>query len=470
MRDCVHREPRLWAAGEVCLCAARPESLGSGCVHHRFVGSLVREAVFGIDAGLFVLLRGARCRTEIQESIRSVVGCLFQPVFTGTESQRELIQELVVNLAENRGVVLATRITLRPDEIIRPGTHLAADRGGGQARGIGIGDEEERSRARIEGAHGAAEVVNGIPCQAQLLGGLIVITLAIPEEGLIGQRRRLIEPGGTRQSARRTIGRILEIVRMPVEIARGRHDVEAVAVVMEIERGQSPSVHGVRLNVEGAIQRIHWLESGQRCERGWKPMHVGVLVHHAKPCIEAVSGFEEHRHRAAVGGLSALIADAGARHHEERIAGRRTRGVRRKCPCQVAGVVIAEHHHAKGQNVRTQDDVADDTGAGVGAAASGCPAGLHHVAEIIAAQVGLLGHDAHIAAKRALPVKGPLGSLEHFDVVDVEDSRIHRAGHRCIVDIKARGARGAEQVLAGDAANRDRSGVRDAGRTAAVGK
>src|SRR5262249_44716936 len=115
-----------------------------------------------------------------------------------------------------------------------------------------------------------------------------------------------------------------------------------------------------------------------------------------------------------------------------------------------------------------QHQVADEVGATVRAAAARGHAGLDHVAVTRLVQVGLPGDQAHVAAEGARAVQRALRPFQNLDAGEVDDARVERARHRGIVDVEAGSARGAEQVLPGDAANSYGTRIGDAGRTAAV--
>ena len=124
-----------------------------------------------------------------------------------------------------------------------------------------------------------------------LLGRLIVVALALPEEGLVGQRRRPRNGRGV-MICLRAVSRILQIVGVAVEVARGGDDAEAVAAIVELERGQCPAVDRVGLHIERTIQRVDRLKRGQRREGRRKSVVIGILIHHAQPRIEVLAHLE----------------------------------------------------------------------------------------------------------------------------------------------------------------------------------
>ena len=98
------------------------------------------------------------------------------------------------------------------------------------------------------------------------------------------------------------------------------------------------------------------------------------------------------------------------------------------------------------------------------------PPGFGHVADGGLIQVRLPGDEAHVTAEGAFAEQRALRSFQDLDAGEVHDARVDGARHRGIVDVEARGARRAEQVLPGDAADGNRARIGKAGRTAAVGK
>ena len=336
---------------------------------------------------------------------------------------------------------------------------------------------------REEHARGAGQVVDRIERYARLLGDLVVVVLAVPRVGLIGHGVGAVVV--VVEELLGTVARVLEVVRVAVEVAGRGYDVEAAPLVGHVQRRQCPSIEGIGLHVEGAVDRVlrnvlrvGWAVSlvrvGERREGRGEPVILGVLVHNAQAPLEIVRHFEQERERAAVARIRPLIADAGAGYGRERQRNDVADGaaLRRvgKSAREIAGVMVAERDHAQREPIGAEHDVADDAGARVRAAAARGSPCLQHVADRILGEVGLLRHQTHVAAERALAVERTLRSLEHLDVVDVEHSRIHGSGHRRVVDVEAGCARRTEQILSSDAANRDRAGFRDAGGTSAVGE
>ena len=88
------------------------------------IGHLPGERHLRIEAGLAVGLRVARLRAAVQETVRGVIGRLIQPVPATAERQCPPRRELLVDLAEDRLVLLGARIGLGPD-LARRGRGIA---------------------------------------------------------------------------------------------------------------------------------------------------------------------------------------------------------------------------------------------------------------------------------------------------------------------------------------------------------
>ena len=266
-------------------------------------------------------LWAARRGPKVDEAVGRVIGRLLQPVAPRADGQVEPVQELVIKLSKDRAIILRGRVVLRPDQIVRPAG------GRGETLRVGVRNEEAHVAVREKHTRGAGQVVDRIERYARLLGGLAVVVLSVPRIGLIGHGVGTVVV--VVEELLGAVARVLEVMRVTVEIAGRGYDVEAISLVGQVQRRQCPSIEGVGLHIEVAVDRVlrnelrvRWAVSLVRVGKGRegrrKPVILCVLIQNTQAPLEIVRYLEQQRDRAAVARIRPLIADAGAGYVRER--------------------------------------------------------------------------------------------------------------------------------------------------------